>query len=43
MILPEGPEPDAVEWEALLEQRKRLERRLKELEELCHQLRGYSI
>lgn len=37
-ILPEGSEPDAVEWEALLEQRKRLKRRLKELEELWHQL-----
>jgi len=41
-VLPEGSEPDAVEWEALLEQRKRLERRLKELEELWHQLQGYS-
>ncbi len=40
--LPEGSEPDVVEWEALLEQRKVIERKLRELEELWNQLRGYS-
>jgi len=40
--LPEGSEPDVVEWEALLEQRRRLEKRLRELEELWRQLQDYS-
>ena len=40
--LPEGSEPDVVEWEALLEQRRRIEKKLKELEELWRQLQGYS-
>ena len=40
--LPEGAEPDVVEWEALLEQRRRLLRRLRELEELWRELRGYE-
>lgn len=37
--LPEGAEPDVVEWEALLEQRRRLLRRLHWLEEVLCRLR----
>ena len=33
-VLQEGSEPDVVEWEALIEQRRRIRERLKELEEL---------
>jgi len=40
--LPEGSEPDIVEWEALLEQKKRLEKELKELRELWRQLQDYN-
>ena len=40
--LPDGSEPDVVEWEALIEQKRMLEKRLKELDELWHQLRDYS-
>ena len=40
--LPEGSEPDVVEWEALLEQRKRIMKKLKELDRLWRQLRDYN-
>jgi len=41
-LLPEGAEPDAVEWEALLEQKKLLERKLRELKEAWRELRDYA-
>ena len=40
--LPEGSEPDVVEWEALLEQKKRIMEKLKELDRLWRQLRDYN-
>ena len=40
--LPENSELDIVEWEALLEQRRRLRKKLAELEELWRQLQGYG-
>lgn len=41
-VLQEGSEPDVVEWEALIEQRRRIRKKLEELEELWRQLQDYS-